>query len=214
MTSRREGEKGGGEMTTEIERKSTHPGWKPYHLDIQQFRTMIEAGVFPDGARLELLGGILVAKGFRTAPHDYLVGAIGEEIRRVTPDGWLVREEKPITIGKRSCPEPDLAVVRGPRSHYAARTPTQKETALVVEVAESSYATDRGDRWRIYATARIPVYWIARLPERQVEVYRDPIGRGPTATYQVIETFGPEADVPVIIDGREVGRFTVKDLFP
>ena len=201
-------------MATETQAETTGPGWKPYHLSVAQFRTMIQAGIFPDGSRLELLGGILVAKAPRTDLHDYVVGAIGDEIRRLTPDGWLVREEKPIAIGKRSQPEPDLAVVKGPRSLYSRRPPTQKETGLVVEVAETTYDTDRVDRWRIYATARIPSYWIVRLADRQVEVYRDPTGRGESATYQVSQTFGLQAEIPVIVDGREVGRIAVKEVLP
>jgi Uma2 family endonuclease len=198
-------------LALEIEPEPTDPGWKPYHLSVEQFRTMIRAGIFSDGACLELLGGILVAKAVRSDPHDFVVGAIGDEIRRFLPAGWFVREEKPIAIGKRSQPEPDLAIVRGPRSLYAQRPPTQKETGLVVEVAETTYLTDRADRWRIYATARIPAYWIVHMGERRVEIYRDPIGRAQTATYRLSETFGSEDHVPLILDGLEVGRIAVKE---
>ncbi len=201
-------------MATEIQTETTIPTWKPYHLSVEQFRAMIQAGIFPDGARLELLGGIMVAKASRTDPHDYVVSAISDEIRRFTPAGWLVREEKPIAIGKRSQPEPDLSIVRGPRSLYSQRPPTQKETGLVMEVAETTYATDRADRWRIYATARIPYYGIVHIAERRVEVYRNPIGRARSANYQIAETFGSEDLVPIVIEGHEVGRFAVKDILP
>jgi Uma2 family endonuclease len=201
-------------MATEIQPETTRLGWKPYHLSVEQFRATIKAGIFPAGSRLELLGGIVVAKATRTDPHNFVVGALGDEIRRVMPSGWVVREEKPITIGQRSLPEPDLAIVRGPRSLYARRPPTQKETGLIVEVAETTYPADRADRWRIYATARIPTYWIVHLPECRFEVHRDPIGRARDASYRVTESFGSEAHVPVIIDGHEVGRFAVKDFLP
>jgi hypothetical protein len=167
-------------LALEIEPEPTDPGWKPYHLSVEQFRTMIRAGIFSDGACLELLGGILVAKAVRSDPHDFVVGAIGDEIRRFLPAGWFVREEKPIAIGKRSQPE-------------------------------TTYLTDRADRWRIYATARIPAYWIVHMGERRVEIYRDPIGRAQTATYRLSETFGSEDHVPLILDGLEVGRIAVKE---
>ncbi len=201
-------------MATEREPETNSPSWRPYHLSVEQFRMMIQAGIFPDGARLELLSGILFAKAPRTDAHDYVVSAISDEIRRFTPTGWLVREEKPIAIGKRSQPEPDLAIVRGPRSLYSQRPPSQKETGLVVEVAQTTYATDRADRWRIYATARIPAYWIVHMAEHRVEVYRDPIGRAQSANYQMAETFGPEDHVPIVIDGRELGRVAIKDILP
>ena len=62
----------------------------------------------------------------------------------------------------------------------------------------------------IYAASGIPVYWIINLVDRQLEVYSDPEGRD----YRTSQVFSPEQDVPVIIDGVEVGRIRVADLLP
>ncbi len=62
----------------------------------------------------------------------------------------------------------------------------------------------------VYANARIPIYWILNLADRQVEVYSDP---GPDG-YAITELYGPGSEVPVVIDGAVVGRIAVDDLLP
>src|SRR5688500_17141794 len=91
------------------------PGVSPYRLTVQQFETMIDAGVFPDGVKVELLGGILVDKMTKEDPHDFCVDQFGELVRRILPVGWTIREEKSLKLGRFWRPEPDLVVVIGPR---------------------------------------------------------------------------------------------------
>ena len=55
---------------------------------------------------------------------------------------------------------------------------------------------------KIYARAGIPVYWIVNLVDRQIEVYTEPSDDG----YQSRQDFASDDQVPVIIEGREVGR--------
>jgi hypothetical protein len=92
--------------------------------------------------------------------------------------------------------------------------PHARETAVVVEVSESTYSFDRGEKWRAYAAARIPIYWIVNINKSQVEVYRDPISRGKNARYRQADLFTIDAEVPVVIDGQDVGRIVVKEILP
>ncbi len=201
-------------MATDTQDASTKRGWKPYRLTVDQFLAMIAAGVFPDDAHVELLGGILVQTMTKGTPHDATLDALADAIRRLIPAGWILREDKSLQLGPRSRPEPDVAVVRGPRASYFRKTPHARETAMVAEVSESTYRYDRGEKWRRYAAARIAIYWIVNLSESRVEVYRDPIGRGRSAGYRQAETFGIDTEVPVVIDGVDVGRLAVRDILP
>ncbi len=201
------------EPTTEVS-PATEATWKPYRLNVRQFLAMIDAGIFPHDAHVELLGGILIEMMVKGNPHDYSLGAVAEELRRLTPEGWILREDKSLQLGPRSRPEPDVAVVRGPRQQYSKRTPHARETALVVEVASSTYAYDRGEKWRAYASARIPIYWIVNLEKNQIEVYSQPIGRGKNASYYEAATHGIDDVIPVTMSGQQVGRIAVKDVLP
>jgi Uma2 family endonuclease len=63
-----------------------------------------------------------------------------------------------------------LAVVVGSAEDYTAH-PTS--AVLVVEVADSSLRHDRR-KASLYTRAEIPEYWILNLPERRLEVFRNP----------------------------------------
>jgi len=201
-------------MATETETQATDRGWKPYRLSVEQFSAMVGAGIFPDETRVELLGGMLVERMTRHAPHNYCVIVLGRLLNRLLPAEWFVGEEKPVDLGRRWRPEPDLAVIMGPPALFRDRTPVPSEIGLLIEVSDSSYALDRGVKWRGYAAARVPIYWIVNFSKRQVEVYRDPSGRGRSAGYRRADTFGIDAEAPVVIAGRELGRVIVRDILP
>ncbi len=184
-----------------------------YRLTARQFTKMCEAEVFGND-RVELLGGMLVAMT-QDPPHVDTVLTLGRDLNQLLPrDHWSVREEKPIRSGPRWLPLPDIAVTRGSAKSFLARIPTPADLILLVEVADTTYAKDRGAKWRRYAAARVPIYWIANLPKNQFEVYTDPAGSGKVAAYRQCQIYGRDDQVPLIVDGREVGRIAVKDILP
>ncbi len=75
---------------------------------------------------------------------------------------------------------------------------------------DTSLDRDRGAKLLAYAKGRIPIYWIVNLVDRQVEVYSDPTPDG----YRSMQIFTPGQDIPVAIDGVEVGRIAVADILP
>jgi Uma2 family endonuclease len=95
-----------------------------------------------------------------------------EALRMAFGPGWLVRAQDPIALDAESEPEPDVAVVPGLPRDYLAEHPARP--ALLVEVAESSLAFDRGHKGSLYARAGIADYWIVNLVDEVLEVYRRP----------------------------------------
>jgi Uma2 family endonuclease len=193
---------------------STDAGWQPYRLTVRQYLAMIDAGIFPHDARVELLDGSLVDPMTKYPPHNYTARQMGILLKQLVPENWLLSEEKSLTMGRFWRPEPDLAVIRGPNDRYRKRDPAAADVSLLIEVADSSYATDRGRKWQAYASARIPIYWIVNLAKSQVEVYREPKGRGKKASYRATEIFAAGDGVPVVIDGQDVGRISVNEILP
>ena len=188
---------------------------KTHRVSVKEYLKMIVAGVIPHGARVELLAGALVDQMTKYPPHNFTARQLGILLKGILPTDWLISEEKSLKLGRFWRPEPDVAVIRGPNSRYRHSDPTAADVSLLVEVADSSYATDRGEKWRAYAAARIPIYWIVNLDKLQVEVYNDPIGRGKKASYRQATMFGIEGEAaPVVIDGQEIGRIAVKDILP
>ncbi len=132
---------------------------------------MAEAGIF-NGQRVELIEGEIVEMSPQGGPHFTAVALAEETLRRLFRQGHVVRAQGPLSVGELSEPEPDVAVVSGAIRDYKNAHPTT--ALLVVEIADSTLAFDRGEKAGLYAKASIPDYWIVNLADRQVEVRRDP----------------------------------------
>jgi Uma2 family endonuclease len=133
---------------------------------------LVKQGVLTEDDRVELLEGVIVAEPPMDPPHAAGVDLVAAELRRSLGDRAWVREQKPLVVGARSVPEPDVAVIPGGPMDYTGRHPTM--AFLVVEVSQSSLKQDRLSKARIYAAAAIPEYWILNLQDDCIEVYRAP----------------------------------------
>jgi Uma2 family endonuclease len=134
-------------------------------------------------------------------------------LMRLLPGGWIVRSQEPVTLAD-SEPEPDAVVVRGEVKDYSRRHPGPQETALVIEVSDATLRRDRGTKKRIYARARIPVYWVINLIDMRLEVYTDPSGPTRQPNYQTQRYYGIGAEIPVWLGEDEIGRIPVQQLLP
>ena len=180
-----------------------------YRLTVKQYLKMIRTGIPTVEDKVELLEGVIVAKTGKNAPHFLVAKLILDVLYRILPVGWHAAKEDPFRTGD-SVPEPDCLVIRD----YAKRHLGATDLALVVEVANTSLGRDRGRKRRIYARAGMPFYWIANLQANQLEVYSDPTGPADEPAYRQVQILGPDDEVPVILDGREVGRIAVRDILP
>jgi hypothetical protein len=187
-------------------------GLVPYRLTVPQFEKMINAGIFRDRDHVELLGGILVDKMKKNEPHHFGVGELGEILRDIVRPDWIVREEKSIILSLFSRAEPDLAVVRAPIERYRTSSPRVADIGLLIEVVDSSYAKDRDSKWRRYAASGISAYWIVNVPQLRLEVFSSPSGKGKSAEYRPATIDGPDQDVPVSVEGRELDRIKVSEI--
>jgi len=97
---------------------------------------------------------------------------------------------------------------------YLSRHPGPADTALAVEVADSSLGQDHTIKARIYAAAGVPLYWIINLVDDQIEVYTQPTGLDPDPNYQMRQDYKGSDLVPLVIDGIELGSIPGCDLLP
>ena len=182
-------------------------------FSVEQYHEMIRVGILQDGDPVELLEGWLVTKMNKNPPHVIALALVAKAIDRLLPSGWHVKTQDPVTT-ESSEPEPDVSIVRGDVRDYFDRHPGPADSAIVVEVADSSLSRDRGIKRRIYARAAVPVYWIVNLVDRQIEVYSDPSGPAEKPEYRQEKIFAATDEVPVLLGQQELGRLRVADLLP
>ncbi|WP_439632082.1 Uma2 family endonuclease [Gemmata sp.] len=184
-----------------------------FRLTVDQYHEMIRNNTLTTDDRVELLDGYLVNKLPQNTPHGSTVDRLTEDLNRVKPTGWRVRAQLPVTLSN-SEPEPDAVLVRGYRRTYDLRHPTGTDFGILVEVADSSLALDRGPKANLYTRAGIPVYWIVNIPDRRVEVYTDPDPAANPPVYRTRTDYGTGDAVPVVLDGVAVATLPVADLIP
>ena len=182
-----------------------------HRFSVSQFQRMIAVGVFPSGVRVELLKGWIYQKMTQNPPHAVVLQLAQEVLRPLLPSGWHLREQKPI-VTSDSHPEPDITVARGRAQRYIRQHPRPADIGLLVEVSDSSLDEDRELKAVCYAEAKIPVYWIINVAELKVEVYTHP-RRGRTPGYRQRRDYGLEDSIPLVLDGKEVARVPVRELF-
>jgi Uma2 family endonuclease len=141
-----------------------------HRISPDEYRRLIDAGVFDEDSRVELIDGLLVDMSPKTRAHENAVAWLTRYlVLNVDPERYEVRVAAPLTIGS-SEPEPDLAVIpdMAPRPHHPA------SAALVVEVVVSSHTRDLTDKPPIYAQAGIPIYWAVDLEGQRAVTHHAP----------------------------------------
>jgi Uma2 family endonuclease len=162
---------------------------------------------------VELIEGVLVFRMPKNPPHVVAVQQVLELMRQLLPVGWHYRVKSPLTLADGE-PEPDGLVTRGTLRDYLDRHPGPADVALVVEVADSSLARDRGIKLRSYARAGVATYWVVNLAERFIEVYTDPRPTLAEPAYAARHDYAGADAVPVVLDGQAVGSVAVRDVLP
>jgi Uma2 family endonuclease len=184
-----------------------------YRLSVAQYEAMAKAGILTEDDPVELLEGWLVGKMTKHPPHIAASRLLLHSLGSLLPKGWMVDAQNPVAT-MDSEPEPDLIVIRGTPRNYTDRLAGPQDTALVVEVADTSLRQDRGTKKRLYARAGFPIYWIVNLIERQIEVYSEPSGPRRRPDYRRRQDYRPSEEIPVVLEGVEVGRIPVRELLP
>jgi Uma2 family endonuclease len=144
------------------------PGSKRW--TVAEFHQLWQEGRF-DHCRPILLDGEILEMPNPGPAHNMSTTLTDYQLKALFSTGFVVRVQMPLVFGLWTDPVPDLAVVIGTPFDYTDNPTT---ALLVVEVADSSLATDLGEKASLYATANIADYWVIDLIHRQLVVHRDP----------------------------------------
>jgi len=187
-------------MAREVREGLVRLRWTPEALD-----EMLRRGDLDANRHYEILNGELFEKVGPTWPDAFAVNALQFIFGRVNSESFFMASQLPLRIGQ-DLPEPDLTIIRG--SLFGRReTPTASEALLIVEVSDSTYATDFRIKLPIYSTAGVPVYWIVDVNRRRVEVFQRPLGDA----YANVDLFEEGMLLPAAFEGCP--SIAVSDLF-
>jgi Uma2 family endonuclease len=169
---------------SEVETQDT--GVLPRRWTRDEYYRMAEMGQLGLDERVELIRGVIYEKRSPASLHSKesmtpqkvqhfgAIRAVTKTMERIWGEGYEVRAQGPLSIGKDSEPEPDVLVVSGSSQDYDHRVPTPEDVKLLVEVSDTTLRFDQTVKASLYAEAGIAEYWIVNLIPRCLEVYRDP----------------------------------------
>jgi Uma2 family endonuclease len=142
---------------------------------LREYDRMAESGAL-DKRRVELVRGEIREMSPIGPEHEDVVDQLTDwSTQESVKKKVRLRVQNSIGLpGLEAAPQPDIVWVA--RGRYRSARPTARDVLLVIEVADSSLADDRGEKLELYALAGIAEYWIANLIDRCIEVYRDPEG--------------------------------------
>jgi Uma2 family endonuclease len=184
----------------------------PQRLSREVFYQLLEAGHYRD-KRVELIEGEVVVMAAQNNFHAAAIKLTEDALNLAFGSGYWVRVQNSLDLTPWSVVDPDLAVIVGSPRGVSRTNPTS--ALLVVEVSETTLATDHRSKGSLYAIAGITDYWIVNLVDWQLEIYRNP-GPAPAQPfgggYALQTTHGlSDQVVPLALPQTQV---LVADLFP
>ena len=102
-----------------------------------EYYKMVETGLF-NGRRVELIRGDIFEMTPQESLHATGVSLVDYALRPLFDEGFVIRIQLPLSLGRDSDPEPDVAVVTGTPRDYVEAHPMSAD--LVVEVADINQA--------------------------------------------------------------------------
>jgi Uma2 family endonuclease len=137
---------------------------------VDEFHHVKGSGVW-EGRKILLIDGELVEMPAPKPPHDIALSLAYYLFAALFGQGHVVRIQMGMTFSINTDPLPDLAVVPGnPRSMVA----TPATAKLILEVSDTTFAFDTGEKASLSAAAGIQDYWVIDVTGGRVLVYRSP----------------------------------------
>lgn len=142
----------------------------------EDYYKMADVGILEPESRYELINGEIIKMTPIKSAHAGIVTFLLEYLIIELHKKNTIIGQNPLLLGQFSEPEPDIVVAAYRKDRYRSRHPAPSDVFLIIEVADSSLEYDRGTKKELYAESGIPEYWIANIPEKQLEIFRHPAG--------------------------------------
>lgn len=153
---------------------------------VDEYDTMIKAGVFDGKESFELIEGEFVKKMTQGDLHIGCINVLTWILRNDLPKMYLYSIQNAVRINIFSAPEPDVALLRFRNDFYSTGKARPEDILLLIEVADTTVSSDRQIKIPLYAQAEVPEVWLVNLPRKIIEVYTEP----KNGKYQIVRKAG------------------------
>ena len=176
-----------------------------HKITATEFFQMGKFGILKEGARIELLDGDLIEMSPSSPEHSFAVSGLHTYFAQKLAGRVYITSQNPIVVSDVNVPQPDIVIAKWSKD-YANRHPGLADIELIVEVASTSLAYDRGAKRSLYAQHGVVEYWILNLNDGIVERYLYPKD-GQYTRFEKLDmasSLSPMAFPDVAVDLKEV----------
>lgn len=176
---------------------------RPHRFTLEQWRAMIDKGIFQKNERLEFVDGQILVMSPVNRPHSSCVNRLNALFSEVLGRKAIVAIQTPLVVGQDEF-YPDVVLLKPRDDFYNDKDAEAEDAYLVIEVADSTLNTDQGFKGPKYAVGGVSEYWIIDLNHERVWVYREPkdgsytkieaLERGASLSVQAVPEIGLRVD--------------------
>ena len=157
---------------------------------VHEYHRMAEAGILHEDDRVELIDGELVEMAAIGTRHFACVNRLNHLLTGNVGEDVIVSVQNPVRLDEYAEPQPDVALIRA--RDYRESLPTPADVLLLIEVADTTLAYDRGPKLALYARAGISEFCIVDLKDGKIEHHTVPTGD----VYRHVELAGARRSSP------------------
>lgn len=173
----------------------------------EEYHLMAKAGILAPTDRTELLDGEISLMSPIGSGHQGMLNTLNTFFMTRLAAVTIVSLRGPLAAADDSEPQPDLMLLRPRADFYRAGHPTPRDVLLLIEVADTSVALDRGAKLALYARAGVAEYWVIDLPRATLIVHKRPTGEEYADVKQL------DRNATIAPDAFPDCRITLADLF-
>ena len=147
---------------------------------VAEVERMLEAGIIDRDENFELIEGEIVPMAAKNHVHERVKSTLNLALARALPDHLWLGVESTVRLSEITYVEPDLAVWPKALRLEQVRGP---DVLLAIEVADTSFAFDRGRKAQLYASYGFTELWVVEANSRTSYVHTGPtaLGRPPVS---------------------------------
>lgn len=150
---------------------------KRHRFTVQEYHTMVEAGLLSEDDRVELIDGEIVEMTPIGTRHLACVVTLNHLLVEASGGRYFVSVQNPVVLNEDNEPQPDLSLLRN-RPEPTGELPGPGDVLLVVEVSDPTLSYDRRVKLPRYGRNGIREAWILDLQSQRVEIYSEPFSEG------------------------------------
>ncbi|SHM99211.1 Endonuclease, Uma2 family (restriction endonuclease fold) [Cyclobacterium lianum] len=163
-------------------------------INVDEYHKMAEMGILKPDDRLELIQGEIYEMSPIGSKHAGIVNKLAGLLNELFKNKAVTGVQNPVQIDDRNEPEPDISLLKYRSDYYSSAHPVPADVLAIIEVSDASIRFDKDVKLPLYATHRIPEYWIIDLESNRIEVYANP----KEGTYTSIQRYLPGEEITLM----------------